>query len=110
MENKIINFVGKDGQMEKIIFENEERVNRKGGFVLPQLIQSSNFAKQLGCEYKNSLGGISADSYDRTNIHGVYAAGDASVIAPAQLIIAAAEGFRATVGENRDFIQKEFLG
>jgi len=54
MENKIINFVGKDGQMEKIIFENEERVNRKGGFVLPQLIQSSNFAKQLGCEYKTS--------------------------------------------------------
>jgi thioredoxin reductase len=109
MENKIINFVGKDGQMEKIIFENGERVNRKGGFVLPQLIQSSNFAKQLGCEY-NSLGGISTDSYGRTNIHGVYAAGDASVIAPAQLIIAAAEGLRAAVGVNRDLIQKEFLG
>lgn len=95
--------------MENIIFENGERVNRKGGFVLPQLIQSSNFDKQLGCEYNNPLGGISADSYGRTNIHGVNAAGDASVIAPAQLIIAAAEGLRATVGVNRDFIQKEFL-
>src|SRR5919107_298478 len=37
MENKIINFVGKDGQMEKIIFENGESVVRKGGFVLPKL-------------------------------------------------------------------------
>jgi len=108
MENKIKNFAGKNGQMEEIFFGNGESVTRKGGFVLPQLIQSSNFAKQLACEY-NSLGGISVDSYGRTNIHGVYAAGDASVIAPAQLIIAAAEGLRAAVGVNRDLIQKEFL-
>jgi thioredoxin reductase len=103
MENKIRNFVGKDGQMEKIIFENGESVDRKGGFVMPQLIQSSNFANQLGCEY-NPLGGVSVDSYGRTNIQGVYAAGDASVIAPAQLVITAAEGLRAAVGVNRDLI------
>jgi hypothetical protein len=29
IENKIKNFVGKNGQMEQIIFENEERVLRK---------------------------------------------------------------------------------
>jgi alkyl hydroperoxide reductase subunit AhpF len=108
MENKIKNFAGNNGQMEEIIFGNGESAIRKGGFVLPQLIQSSNFAKQLACEY-NSLGGISVDSYGRTNIHGVYAAGDASVVAPAQLIIAAAEGLRAAVGVNKDLIQKEFL-
>jgi len=45
--------------------------------------------KKLGCE-NNSLGGIAIDSFGRTNIQGIYAAGDASVIAPAQLIIAAA--------------------
>jgi thioredoxin reductase len=108
IENKIEKFVGKDGQMEKIIFESGESVNRKGGFVLPQLVQSADFAKQLGCEF-NSLGGISIDSYGRTNVKGVYAAGDASVIAPAQLIIAAAEGLRAAVGVNRDLIETEFL-
>jgi alkyl hydroperoxide reductase subunit AhpF len=80
---------------------------RKGGFVIPQLIQSSDFGKQLGCEY-NSLGGIAIDSFGRTNIQGVYAAGDASVIAPAQLVIAAAEGVRAA-GVNMDLTQKEFL-
>ncbi|MDQ4066148.1 MAG: NAD(P)/FAD-dependent oxidoreductase [Thermoproteota archaeon] len=108
IENKIKNFVGENGQMEKILFENGKSVSRKGGFVMPELVQSSDFGKQLGCQY-NSLGGIAIDSFGRTNIPGVYAAGDASVIAPAQLIIAAAEGVRAAAGVNTDLTQKEFL-
>jgi thioredoxin reductase len=108
IENKIKNFVGENRQMEKILFENGKSVSRKGGFVMPQLVQSSDFGKQLGCQY-NSLGGIAIDSFGRTNIPGVYAAGDASVIAPAQLIIAAAEGVRAAAGVNTDLTQKEFL-
>ena len=35
IENKIKNFAGKNGQMEKIIFENGESMIREGGFVLP---------------------------------------------------------------------------
>ena len=109
IENKIKKFEGGNGQMEKIVFDNGESVLRKGGFVMPQLIQSSDFGKQLGCEY-NSLGGISVDSFGRTNVQGVNAAGDASVINPAQIIIAAAEGVRAAAGVNTDLTQKEFLG
>jgi thioredoxin reductase len=108
MGNKIKNFEGKNGQIEKIHFESGDSVIRKGGFVLPQPIQASNFAKKLGCEY-NSLGGISVDFYGRTNVEGVYAAGDASVFTPAQLIISAADGLKAAAGVNRDLIQKEFL-
>jgi thioredoxin reductase len=108
IENKIKNFDGKNGQIEKIVFENGESISRKGGFVMPQLIQASDFGKQLGCQY-NPLGGIVVDSFGRTNIQGVYAAGDASVISPAQLIIAAA-GVRAAAGVNNDLTQKEFLG
>ena len=109
IENKIKNFDGKNGQIEKIVFENGESTSRKGGFVMPQLIQASDFGKQLGCQY-NPLGGIVVDSFGRTNIQGVYAAGDASVISPAQLIIAAADGVRAAAGVNNDLTQKEFLG
>jgi thioredoxin reductase len=36
VENKIKTFVGKNGQMEKVIFENGESISRKGGFVMPQ--------------------------------------------------------------------------
>lgn len=109
IENKIKKFEGKNGQIEKIVFENGEKFLRKGGFVMPQLIQASDFGKELGCQY-NPLGGIVVDSYGRTNIQGVYAAGDASVIAPAKLIIAAAEGVRAAAGVNMDLTQEEFLG
>jgi thioredoxin reductase len=108
LENKIKNFVGKSGQMEKIIFEDGESVLRKGGFVMPQLVQASDFGKQLGYEY-NPLGGIIVDSLGRTKIKGIYAAGDASVISPAQIIIAAAEGVRAAAGVNTDLTQVEFL-
>lgn len=74
---------------------------------MPQPIQATDFAKKLGCEY-NSLGAISTDFYGRTNIQGVYAAGDASIFAPAQLIIAAADGLKAAAGVNRDLIEIEF--
>jgi thioredoxin reductase len=107
IENKIKEFVGKNGQMEEIVFEDGESILRKGGFVMSQVVQSSDFGKQ-GCE-SNSLGGIAIDSHGRTNIQGVYAAGDASIISPAKVIIAAAEGVRAAVGVNMDLTQKEFL-
>ena len=108
MENKIKTFEGKNGQMGKIHFENGDSVIRKGGFVLSQPIQATDFAKKLGCEY-NSLGGISVDFFGKTNVEGVYAAGDASVFNPAQLIIAASDGLKAAAGVNRDLIQKEFM-
>ena len=108
IEYKIKKFVGKNGQMEKVVFENGESASRRGGFVMPQMIQASDFGKQLGCKY-NSLGGIAVDSFGRTNIQGIYAAGDASVVNPAQIIIAAAEGVRAAAGVNADLTQKEFL-
>jgi thioredoxin reductase len=108
MENRMKTFAGENGQMEKVLFENGDSVIAKGGFVLPKPSQTSDLAKKIGCEF-NSLGGISTDSYGRTNIKGVYAAGDASIVAPAQLIIAAAEGLQAAVGVNRDLIEIEFL-
>ena len=108
MESKIKNFVGKSGQMEKVIFEDGKSVSIKGGFVMPQLVQASDFGTQLGCQY-NPLGGIIVDSFGRTNIKGIYAAGDASVITPAQIIIAASEGVRAAAGVNTDLTQVEFL-
>jgi thioredoxin reductase len=108
IENKVKAFAGENGHIEKVIFETGETVTVKGGFVLPKPSQSSDFAKDLECKF-NSLGGISTDSYGRTNINWVYSAGDASIVVPAQLIIAAAEGLRAAVGVNRDLIETEFL-
>jgi thioredoxin reductase len=73
MEQGIKNLIGQNGLMKKIVFENGETISRKGGFVLPQYIQSSDFGKQLGCE-NDFMGGIATDTFGRTNIQEVYIA------------------------------------
>lgn len=73
----------------------------------PRWLQSSDFGIRLGC-ISNSDGGIViGDRFGRTNIQGVYAAGDASSIG--SLVIAAAEGSQAAWGVNVDLTLKEFL-
>ena len=108
VEDRITALVGKQGQLERMVFATQEERARGGGFVAPQLLQASPFGEELGCEM-NVMGGIVTDSFGRTTIPGVYAAGDASVVIPAQLIIAAAEGSRAAAGVNTDLTERDFL-
>jgi len=108
VEDRITALVGKHGQLERIVFATQEEKSREGGFVAPQLLQASPFGEVLGCEM-NVMGGIVTDPFGRTTVPGVYAAGDASVVVPAQLIIAAAEGSRAAAGVNTDLTESEFL-
>jgi thioredoxin reductase len=107
VEDRITALVGKNGMLERVVFSTDEESKRQGGFVVPQLTQASSFGAQLGCEM-NALGGIVTDDFGRTTVPGVYAAGDASVVMPAQLIIAAASGSRAAAGVNTDLTQSEF--
>ncbi|MBS4194156.1 NAD(P)/FAD-dependent oxidoreductase [Lederbergia citri] len=106
-EQKIKSLIGGNGSLEAVIFEDGEEVKRNGGFVTPEWIQATTFGQSLGCK-THELGGIITDQFGRTNIEGLYAAGDTSVIAPSQVIIAAAEGFRATMGVNTDLSQDDF--
>ena len=108
VEDRITALVGKHGQLERIVFATQEEKSREGGFVAPQLLQASPFGEVLGCEM-NVMGGIVTDPFGRTTVPGVYAAGDASVVVPAQLIIAAAEGSRAAAGVNTDLTERAFL-
>jgi len=108
VEDRITALVGKQGQLERMVFATQEERARRGGFVAPQLLQASPFGEELGCEM-NAMGGIVTDSFGRTTVPGVYAAGDASLVVPAQLIIAAAEGSRAAAGVNTDLTERAFL-
>jgi thioredoxin reductase len=108
VEDTITALVGKNGMLERVVFASHEESKRQGGFVVPQWLQASRFGALLGCDM-NALGGIVTDDFGRTTIPGVYAAGDASVVVPSQLIIAAASGSRAAAGVNTDLIQSEFL-
>ncbi|WP_370694049.1 MULTISPECIES: FAD-dependent oxidoreductase [Peribacillus] len=63
--------------------------------------------QSLGCK-QDENSGIITDSMGHTNIEGVYAAGDTSIIAPSQVIIAAGEGSRVTIGVNTDLTNEDF--
>ena len=108
VENPITALVGKNGMLERVVFSTHEEITREGGFVVPQWTQASPFGALLGCDL-NALGGIVTDDFGRTTIPGVYAAGDASVVMPSQLIYAAAGGLRAAAGVIAALTGKEFL-
>ncbi|MBU3912417.1 MAG: FAD-dependent oxidoreductase [Candidatus Omnitrophica bacterium] len=78
--------VKKNGQ-EKIL-------SVQGIFVEVGLIPNSDFVKGVD---KNERGEIKVNSYNRTNVPGIFAAGDATDVPEKQIIIAAGEGAKATL-------------
>lgn len=106
-EEKIARLHGTDGKLEKIIFEDGHEISRTGGFVTTELYQGNQFGASLGCAL-NENDGIIVDTLGKTNINGVFAAGDTSFSGPSQLIIAASEGVRAAAGVNSELTMEEF--
>lgn len=78
--------------------EKEETRSVQGIFVEIGLIPNSEFATSLG---RNKKGEIKIDSYNRTNVSGIFAAGDVTDVPEKQIIIAAGEGSKATLGVFR---------
>lgn len=98
---------GENGELRSVRLEDGTLIDRAGGFVTPFWSHATNFAKELGCK-QNEYGGILTDEYGRTNVWNVYAAGDASLIVPSQLVIAAGEGSAAAIGVNGDLTNEYF--
>lgn len=72
----------------------ERDIDVNGVFVEIGLIPNSGFANILD---KNEQGEIIVDSYNRTNVPGIFAAGDVTDIPEKQIIIAAGEGAKAAL-------------
>jgi alkyl hydroperoxide reductase subunit F len=72
----------------------EKELAIQGVFVEIGLIPNSAFAKGLE---KNSENEIIVDAYNRTNITGIFAAGDVTDVPEKQIIIAAGEGSKAVL-------------
>ena len=107
IDEEIEYFQGEGGNLRSIVLKSGREVAIAGGFVTTGLQQASPLAQLLGCSM-NSMGGIETDKAGRTNIAGVYACGDNSIIAPAQLIIAAAEGSKAAMAVVGDLVNEDF--
>ncbi|TCZ80767.1 NAD(P)/FAD-dependent oxidoreductase [Paenibacillus albiflavus] len=107
MEQLITAFIGQNGQLEHVRFADGTQIPRAGGFVTPKFVQSIPFAERLGCEVTAS-GGINTDGKGRSSIPGLYIAGDASYVAPSQVVFAAADGSRTAMSVNMDLTEEDF--
>lgn len=106
-EKKIAAFIGKEGMLEKIQFDDETSVRREGGFIATEWIQANPFKSSL--EYTlNEQGGIATDSMKRTKTEGVFACGDARIAGPSQLIVAAGEGSMAAISVVAALTEEKF--
>ncbi len=70
----------------------------EGVFVEIGLIPNTKFA---GIVEKNDIGEIIVNSYNETNIPGIFAAGDVTNVPEKQIVIAAGEGSKASLGAFR---------
>jgi len=107
MDQPISAFIGKNGQLEYVRFADGTQIPRAGGFVTPNFVQSVPFAERLGCERTES-GGFKTDGKGRSTIPGLYFAGDASYVAPSQVVFAAADGSRTAMSVNMDLTEEDF--
>lgn len=103
-EERVARVEGKDGMLERVIFQRGEPLERRAIFLNTGFEQQCNLASGLGCLF-TPKGVLHADKYEQTNIPGVYVAGDAS--RDVQMVItAAAEGVKAAKAINED-LQRE---
>ena len=103
-EEKVVRLEGRDGRLERIIFDSGEPLERRALFFTTGQVQRSHLADSLGCEF-NDKGTVRTGPYETTHIHGLYVAGDASR-AVQWVIVAAAEGAEAAYSINQDLIKE----
>ena len=103
---KVLGIIG-DKMVRSIKVEQEDKAQDlpvEGVFVEIGLIPNSHFASDVD---KNSLGEIKVDSFNKTNIPGIFAAGDVTDVPEKQIIIAAGEGSKAALTAFRYLSQRK---
>ncbi len=86
---------GQDGRLERVVLEGSPPLERTSLFVVTEQRQASALAERLGCRL-NHKGTVETRAAERTDVPGVFVAGDASKDAQF-VIVAAAEGAEAAV-------------
>lgn len=104
-EERVTALQGRDGMLERIVFESGEPLLRRAMFFSAGQFQRSEFAVRLGCEV-NDKGTVRTGKYESTHLPGLYVAGDASR-AVQWVIVAAAEGAEAAFAINTDLTKED---
>lgn len=101
---KIEKLNGENGILESITFIDGTIIPADSMFFAEKTEQQSDLTRQLNCVFTQK-GAVRTDRYHKTNIKGLYVAGDADKDMQ-QVVVAAAEGAKAGISINKE-LQKE---
>lgn len=103
-EARIKSLNGSYGVMTSVTFEDDETIPRRALFFSSGQDQASNILANLGCDF-NLKGTVETKKQEKTNIPGLYVAGDASH--NTQLVcVAVAEGAEAAIAINKELLKE----
>ena len=104
-EHKISRVEGSAGVLGRIVFANGESLAVRGMFFSTAQRQGSDLPQKLGCKFTEQ-GCVQTYDYERTDVPGLYVAGDASRFAQFA-IVAASEGALAAVAINKELMKED---
>jgi len=96
---------GEEEGLQRVVFEDGDSIERRALFYIYGEREASPLAEKLGCELTDT-GVVETRSYERTNVPGLYAAGDASRRVQFA-IVAAAEGAAAAFAINTELYKED---
>lgn len=105
IKDEITDLSGTRGMLEQIVFKNEPPLQCDAMFFSTGQLQRSGLALELGCAFSRN-NHIITDKRQRTNVKGVFAAGDA-IKDMSLVIVAAGEGAKAGVAINMELQSEE---
>jgi thioredoxin reductase len=104
-ERSIVRFESTEGMLREIRFAEGPALPRQALFFSTPTNQSCGIASALGCEF-NERGSVRTGAYEKTNVPGLYVAGDASHHVELA-IVAAAEGAMAAFAINAELLEED---
>ncbi|MNO50965.1 Thioredoxin reductase [compost metagenome] len=94
------------GMVQQVDLKDGTSIACRGIFFRPKLMTGSDLPQAIGCEITEA-GTVIVDNFGKTNVPGVYSAGDAATHLH-QAIIAASMGSLAGVGINNELNEEEW--
>ncbi len=94
------------GYIKEVILKDGSKISLRAIYAKPAFSQHCTIPSELGCELTEQ-GLIKVDAFQKTNIYGIYAAGDNTVSGRA-VSFSVASGTMAGVFMNKELIEEDF--
>jgi thioredoxin reductase len=104
-EERVRGLEGRDGKLQRIVFERGPTAERRALFFATGQRQASPLAARLGCAF-TARGAVATGKCEATDVPGLYVCGDASREAQF-VVVAAAEGAEAGMAINQALLEEE---